>query len=236
MCNLRAGYCVSWTVWCIWLATVYCEQSGVSGWLLCIVNSLVYLAGYCVLWTVWCIWLATVYCEQSGVSGWLLCIVNSLVYLAGYCVSWTVWCIWPATVYCEQSGVSGWLLCIVNSVSAINQCSIIQSHSTSQLRCPEGSDPTWQNSGITFYIWWRVLRYNTTKCKVSQSNEHDRSQLCHCCGEGKVINKVDRDRQTDITMNTAGWGCRCKWTAQNGRTANAGDFRQNICKVTLWWT
>ena len=39
---------------------MYCEQSGVSGWLLCIVNSLV-------------IGLATVYCEQSG-------------YLVGYCV------------------------------------------------------------------------------------------------------------------------------------------------------
>jgi hypothetical protein len=69
-----------------WLATVYCEQSGVSGWLLCILNSLVYLARYCVLRTIWCIWLATVYFEQSGVSVWLLCIVNRLVYRAGYCV------------------------------------------------------------------------------------------------------------------------------------------------------
>jgi hypothetical protein len=32
-----------------WLATVCCEQSGGSGWLLCVVNSLVYLVGYCVL-------------------------------------------------------------------------------------------------------------------------------------------------------------------------------------------
>jgi hypothetical protein len=107
MCNVRAGYCVLWTVWCIWLATVYCEQCGVSGWLLCTVNSVVYLAGYCVLWTVWCIWLATVYCEQCGVSGlllyceqcgicgWLLCMVNSVVYLAGYCVLWTAY--WQVT-------------------------------------------------------------------------------------------------------------------------------------------
>jgi hypothetical protein len=37
-------------------------------------------------------------------------------------------------------------------------------------------------------------------------------------------------------MNTACWGCSCKWTAQNGPNANAGDFRQNICKITIWRT
>ena len=63
------------------------------------------------------------------------------------------------------------------------------------------------------------------KKKVNHSYSSCYAQLCHCCSEGKVINKTDRDRRLTGAVLA---------NEQRKTDRPPDDCRQNICKIALW--